>query len=188
MSLIRVIVRPKTGSCGHTVWWEQCQSSWHSPTANNLQLASHLLLPFIAEVYESEPEYSNTCVSAEHKVKKLKSEANNQKNGSQQSAPKCLEFIREIKNAAAYTTTTRIPWQSCWIPSILSKPDSAPGPLCPRAISRAICGRHAAYNFCDRRSTGQSRARLPVLFHLYHAVLLLTSGLRCTGFLLFCKY
>ncbi len=119
-----------------------------------------------------------------------KGKSNNHMNGSQpifRSASRGLKFIWEIKDAYS-STTTSIPAQSCWISSFLSKPASPPGPLRPGAISRTNYGHCAACSFCDRRSTDWSSARLPGLLHLYHAVLLFTSGHWCADLLHLCKY
>ncbi len=64
----------------------------------------------------------------------------------------------------------------------------SPGSLRPGAVLQDKLWCCAACSFCDCRPHGQSSARLHGLLHLYHALLLFTSGNCCTGFLLLCKY
>ncbi len=152
-----------------------------------LQPTTHL--PFADYFYQhikywTRVQYYIRCCRSQGKGK-----SNNHMNGFQplfQSASRGLKFIWEIRDDSS--STTSIPEQSCWISSFLSKPTSPPGPLRPGAVSRTNCGHCAASSFCDRRSTGQSSARLPALLHLHHAVLLFTSGNCCADLLHLCKY
>ncbi len=157
-----------------------------SPTAYNSALIYWLLSSGHKRLNQSTVLHMLLQITRQ---RKLQSKSYKKKNGSQpvfQSASRSLQFIWETRDACS--TTTSIPGKSCWISSLLSKPSSPPGPLRPGSVSRKVYGHCAACSFCDRRSTDWSSARLPGLLHLYHAVLLFTSGHCCTDLLHLCKY